>query len=159
MRKILLVLLATLFWISPSYSRDSLKDVEAKEFTNHHFRPGKIEHIVLFKYKPEVSEIEKQLILKKFLNLKNDCLRNGAPYISSIVTGQQNSHEKLDKGYEQAFIVSFNSEGDRNYYVGLPFISDPNYFDPKHEEFKKFVSPFLLPNSEGVLVFDFRVQN
>jgi hypothetical protein len=129
-----------------------------EELTNQNFGPGKIEHIVLFKYKPEITESEKKLVIKKFLGLKNECLRNGKPYIASIVTGQQSSYEKLDKGYEQGFIVSFNSEGDRNYYVGSPYINDPKYFDSQHEQFKKFIDPLLLPHSEGVLVFDFRVQ-
>ena len=159
MRKIIFILLIALFSSSPAFSSGSLTEAETRELTNQNYRPGKIEHIVLFKYKPEISATEKQLVIKQFLSLKNECLRNGTPYIASIVTGQQNSFEKLDQGYEQAFIVSFNSEVDRNYYAGKPLINDPNYFDPKHEQFKKFIGPLLMPNSEGVLVFDFRVQN
>lgn len=110
-----------------------------------------VKHFVAFKYDQSVTETEKQLVMKKFLALKNKCLKNNKPYILSIEAGYANSPEGADQGYEQGFIVTFVSEKDRNYYVGKPFFT---HFDPAHDEFKNFVSPLLQKNA-GAFVFDF----
>ena len=120
--------------------------------------PGRYQHIVLFKYRAEVSPAQKQEVIRLFLALERLCLRNGRPYISSIVTGAQNSTEGAARGLEQGFIVTFRSEGDRNYYVGAPGEQDSRFADPAHAAFKRFVAPLLAPG-DGVLVFDFREQD
>lgn len=130
-----------------------------EQITATSYRPGKVEHIVLFKYRPDVSDQTRLLVTERFLSLQKQCLRNNVPYIVSIVTGAQNSLEGLDRGFDQGFIVTFSSEGDRNYYVGMPVVNDRRFFDAKHDEFKNFVKPFLQPGTEGVLVFDFRVKD
>ena len=141
----------------PAVAQDSYGGFDDQAITDTHYRPGRLEHIVLFKYKSEITPDAKQLIVERFLGLKDSALRQGKPYIVSIVSGSQNSLEELGKGYEQGFIVTFNSEGDRNYYVGRPAVNDPKYFDPAHEAFKQFVRPFLSESDDGVLVFDFKI--
>jgi len=142
-----------------AYSQAGLAGEEAKAFTASNYRLGRTEHIVLFKYKEDVTEEQRLAIRKRFMAIKNSSKRNGVPYIASIITGTQNSLEGLSKGYEQAFIVTFRSEGDRNYYVGTPAVTDPQYYDPLHHEFKSFIEPFLNDGANGVLVFDFKVDH
>lgn len=161
-----IMFLLSVLWISGAstytYADDmfdilSLKSKEtgSKVFTAHNYHPGIIKHIVLFRYKENVTPEQKKEVIQQFLKLR-DSKRPGEqhPYVISIMTGSQNSGEKVSMGFEQAFIVTFNSEGDRNYYVGTPLVEDPAYYDPNHAEFKKFVGP-LLANNHGVLVFDF----
>lgn len=142
----------------PAMAQDAKGGLDFKEITAPHYRPGKIAHIVLFNFKPEVTTAEKQVAIERFLDLKQSAVRNGKPYISSIITGSQNSHEGLSMGFDQGFIVTFQSEGDRNYYVGIPLVTDPLYFDAKHNDFKKFIKPLLLDN-KGALVFDFSIES
>jgi hypothetical protein len=111
-----------------------------------------VRHIVLFRYKNGVSDNQKLNIVERFLSLKNS-LRNGMPYILSIEEGMQNSGEDVHGGFHQAFLMTFSSEGDRNYYVGRPIVSDTRYFDIEHRGFVDFVTPFL--DVDGVLVFDY----
>jgi hypothetical protein len=122
-------------------------------FTSKTYNPGIVKHIVIFKYKDSVTMEQKKDIIQRFLNLKQS-RRPGEkdPYIISITTGSQSSGEKVSLGFEQAFIVTFQSEGDRNYYVGTPVVDDPVHYDKQHADFKKFVGPLLAENN-GVLVF------
>lgn len=131
------------------------KEIGSKAFTSHTYNPGNIKHIVIFKYKDSVTPQQKKEVIQRFLQLQQS-KRPGdkRPYIISITTGSQSSGEKASLGFEQAFIVSFRSEGDRNYYVGTPVVGDPAYYDRQHAEFKQFVGP-LLEDNNGVLVFDF----
>ena len=140
-------------------AQDSSGAVDFKEITAPYYRLGEIKHIVMFHFKPEVNATEKQVAVERFLKLEKSAVRNGKPYISSIITGSQNSHEGLSMGFEQAFIVTFKSEGDRNYYVGTPLVTDPQYFDAMHDDFKKFITPLILADKKGALVFDFRVED
>lgn len=132
------------------------KDIGNKDFTANNYHPGIIKHIVLFRYKDSVTPEQKTAVIQRFLTLR-DSKRPGEkhPYVISITTGSQNSGEKTSLGFEQAFIVTFRSEGDRNYYVGTPIVDNPIYYDKSHADFKKFVGP-LLAEEHGVLVFDFR---
>ena len=123
------------------------------EFTAPTYRPGVVHHIVLFRYKRDVGLEQRAAILQRFQALKLTALRDGRPYILAIHAGTQNSHEGLGQGFDQAFIVEFGSEGDRNYYVGTPAVTDPAFYDPVHHAFKKDVGPLLA--DEGALVFDF----
>ncbi|ULH10525.1 Dabb family protein [Serratia marcescens] len=135
------------------------KEIGSKEFTNHTYNPGIIKHIVIFRYKSTVTKDQKNEVARKFLQLQSSKrLGDKKPYIISIITGPQSSGENASMGFEQAFIVTFRSEGDRNYYVGTPIVGNPDYYDAQHAEFKKFVGP-LLADDNGVLVFDFKIDN
>ncbi|MGN2498402.1 Dabb family protein [Serratia bockelmannii] len=132
--------------------------VGARVFTAPDYKPGLLKHIVLFKYKKTVTPAQREDVVSRFLSLKRT-QRPGAdaPYILSIVEGRQNSGEGVDGGFEQGFIVTFKSEGDRNYYVGKPLVESPGDYDEAHDAFKRFVAP-LLSETNGVLVFDFSLR-
>ena len=132
--------------------------VGSRAFTAGNYKPGLLKHIVLFKYKKSVTQAQREAVASRFLSLKRS-LRPGAdsPYILSIVEGKQNSGEGADGGFEQGFIVTFKSEGDRNYYVGKPLVDTQGDYDEAHDAFKQFVAP-LLSGDNGVLVFDFSLR-
>lgn len=127
-------------------------------FTATDYRPGLLKHIVLFKYKKNVTQAQRETVTSRFLSLRRS-MRPGTdtPYILSIVDGVQNSGEGVDGGFEQGFIVTFKSEGDRNYYVGKPLVDTEGDYDEAHDAFKQFVAP-LLSDDNGVLVFDFSLR-
>lgn len=125
-----------------------------QDLTARGYRPGLIRHIVLFRYRSEASETDMDRIRHRFHQLQAS-LRDGQPYILEIESGNQNSPEGLGQGFDHGFIVTFASEGDRNYYVGEPLITDPNLYDPLHHAFKAFVGPYLDPQPGSALVFDF----
>jgi hypothetical protein len=133
--------------------RRELETVGAATFTARDYRPGKTVHIVLFKFRPEVSPAALAEVTKRFRALRSSVREDGEPYILAIDSGPQASGEGNDgAGYDVGFVVTFASEGDRNFYVGDPIQPDPRYFDHAHAAFKDFVGP-LLADGE-VLVFD-----
>lgn len=127
--------------------------------TEAQFNPGIVRHFVAFKFKKNIDQVQINKVVSNFLALKTLCVRNAKPYILSIEVGKANSFEGADQGKQIGFLVTFKSEGDRNYYVGQPLIpeSEVDFYDPAHLRFKKFVGPLLetpvVPN--GVYVFDF----
>lgn len=123
-------------------------------FTSPNYRPRPLRHIVLFKYNDSVTPAQRAEVKQRFLALGAKALRQGRPYIVSIETGSQISGEGVDRGLDQAFIVTFRSEGDRNYYVGSPIVTDAAYYDPAHAAFKRFVASHI---SEAV-VFDYQID-
>jgi len=126
--------------------------------TDTNYNLGSIQHIVLFRYADNVTDQQKEEVKKKFLALQQLCVRDGKQYIRSIETGTQNSGEGFDQQFEQAFIVTFKSEGDRNYYVGQPVITDAKYYDSHHQAFKDSISPDKPVHPSGVFVFDFKIE-
>ena len=142
---------------APASAADRLKQEAAElgdqAFTASGYKPGIVRHIVIFRYTATTTAAQKQEIARRFLALRNS-RRNGRRYILSIETGGQISGEGVDQNFEQAFIVSFRSQGDRNFYVGQPVVTDAAFYDPNHQRFKDFVGPFLDTNPLGVLVFD-----
>ena len=119
---------------------------------------AQIEHIVAFRYKPTVTRQQKIEVMKRFLALKKKCRRNGKNYVVSLVGGDcTKSLEGLTDGFEQAFIVTFKNRSDYRYYIGRPFVRP---FDPHHDAFKKFVTPFLSVDAagktNGAIVLDFQ---
>ncbi len=97
---------------------------------------GKVEHVVMFKFKegtpPEkIAEIEREF----------SALRVHIPQIAQYEYGTNVSPEGLDKGFTHCFIVTFNNEADRDAY--LP-----------HPAHKAFVD-ILKPHLEDVHVIDF----
>ncbi|GLT16926.1 hypothetical protein GCM10007938_07030 [Vibrio zhanjiangensis] len=132
--------------------------------TQPQYAEGLTRHIVLFDLKEDVTQSQRQEIIDRFLRLKNS-ERDGRKYIENIEVGTNNmSKEGQGKGYDLAFVVSFASRGDLNYYVGTPAISDSQYFDNNHQDYKDFVGPFLKVQKNpdgsdyvGVLVFDYQL--
>ncbi|PRY13583.1 Dabb family protein [Kineococcus rhizosphaerae] len=126
-----------------------LADVGVPTFTARDFRPGLVRHVVLFRYREEVGAQQKEEVLRRFRALAGSP-RDGAPYVVSIEAGEQTSGEDAGGGFEHGVVVTFASEGDRNFYVGTPVVDDPAFFDAEHARFKDFVGPLLA----DVLVFD-----
>ncbi|GAB1584273.1 Dabb family protein [Phyllobacterium phragmitis] len=137
--------------------KSELARIGPESFTNPDFKPGTVHHVVLFRYKDGTTDAQRAEIRQRFVALAKEAKRNRKPYIVSIETGRQASGEGVDRGFEEAFIVTFRSEGDRNYYVGTPIVTNPKFFDAAHQRFKEFVGPFLAQDN-GVLVFDFAVE-
>jgi hypothetical protein len=116
-----------------------------------------VKHVVAFRYRPTVTPEQKADVLNRFLALKDDCTRDGRPYLLSVVGGGcTQSLEGLTGGYEQAFVITLANQGDYRYYIGRPF-TDP--FDPAHDAFKAYSLPLLsvdgTGNTTGAMVFDF----
>jgi len=101
-----------------------------------------IQHLVQFAYKPEVTASHRQEVASAFLALKDECKHpdTAEPYILSLVGGKDNSPEGLADGLEHAFIVTFASAADRDYYT---------FKDPAHQKFKDLVVPRL---AKGVVI-------
>lgn len=125
-------------------------------FTSASYDPGRTLHLVLFKYKPEVTSEQKMEVAQRFFALQQSRRKdNGQPYILFIYGGVQNSLIGKDFGFEQGYTLGFKSGGDRNYYEGDPIVTDPSFFDEYHAEFKAFVGPLLLEDG-GVIVLDYK---
>ncbi|GBQ45653.1 Dabb family protein [Komagataeibacter sucrofermentans] len=123
-------------------------------FTSAGFHRGLVRHIVLFRFLPTITDEQRAEVVRRFMALARTSRReDGSPVVVSIETGAQISGEGVDEGLQQAFVVTFSSEGDRNYYVGRPVVTDPAYFDPAHEAFKKFAAPYIVTT----IVFDYAV--
>lgn len=87
-----------------------------------------LQHVVLFKFKPETTPEKVAEIVAAF-----EALPSKIKEIKGFQWGTNNSPEKHDKGLTHAFILTFASEKDRDTY--LPH--------PAHKEFGKVVGPWL----------------
>ncbi|MFT8417660.1 MAG: Dabb family protein [Acetobacter sp.] len=125
-------------------------------FTAPDYKPGVVRHMVMFRFKPQATQAERLAVTQHFVALAKLSRRpDKSPVIASIETGPQISGENADLGLEQGYLVTFRSQGDRNFYVGRPIVTNPDCFDAAHEAFKSFAAPYL----ERVAVFDFPVQS
>ncbi|MBO0948805.1 Dabb family protein [Fibrella sp. HMF5405] len=95
-----------------------------------------VQHIVLFKFKPEATPEKVAEIVAAF-----EALPSKIKEIKGFQWGTNNSPEKLDKGLTHAFILTFDNEKDRDTY--LPH--------PAHKAFGGIVGPWLA----DVTVVDF----
>lgn len=103
-------------------------------------KKGKLRHVVAFKFKDTATPDQIKDIEKAFHALKSKI-----PGIVSLEWGTNVSPENRDKGFTHCFIVTFNSDKDRDAYL-------------VHPEHKKFVD-FALPSIADVFVLDFFAQN
>ncbi|UPX17143.1 uncharacterized protein EKO05_0007518 [Ascochyta rabiei] len=85
------------------------------------------------------------LITSKFFGLKKACIHPDTrrPYILSITGGKDTSIEDLQNGMSHAFILRFNSDEERDYYVKE---------DPAHQAFKDAAAAVV----ENTIVVDFQ---
>ncbi len=95
-----------------------------------------LRHVVLFRYKPEVTvrQIDE-------INMAFHQLQHGIPEIRAFERGTNNSPEGLDKGFTHGYTVTFSTEEDRAAY--LP-----------HPDHKRFVE-LIGGKIDDVLVFDY----
>ncbi|MCJ1695550.1 Dabb family protein [Rathayibacter caricis] len=140
----------------PERAAAALAEVSPETFVSRGYRPGVLRHIVLFRFRPTALVAEVDAVTARFLALADECVRDGEPYIVSIETGPQLSTEGAGEGFDRAFLLTFSSEGDLNYYLGRPAVDGPGLFDPAHDAFKAFVGPVL--DTAGVVAFDFRPE-
>lgn len=108
--------------------------------------PSPIVHIVHFRFYPTVSDEKRAAISKKFLSLQSACLSpvTQRPYIRSFTGGRDISIESLQKGYSHVFMLEFEDEHDRDWYVNG---------DPVH---KRFGVDELTGVVEDVMVVEFK---
>ena len=115
-----------------------------------------IRHVVAFQYKAAVDEATKAQIAQEFIRLKDRALRDGRPYIVAIDGGRAISKEGFDRNLQWAFIVTFRTEADRDFFVGPPY---RKAMDPAHEALAKRVVPLIEADAagkpSGLFVFDF----
>lgn len=102
-------------------------------------KKGKLRHVVAFKFKDTASKDDIKKVETAFRDLKKDIKE-----IVSYEWGTNNSPENLNKGCTHGFILTFNSEKDRDAYL----------VHPQHKEFGKLVGPLLAE----VFVIDFFAQ-
>ncbi|WP_234736141.1 Dabb family protein [Tellurirhabdus bombi] len=95
-----------------------------------------LQHVVLFKFKPEATKEKVDEIIAAF-----NALPSKIKEIKGFQWGTNNSPEGHDKGLTHAFILTFDNEKDRDAY--LPH--------PAHKEFGSIVGPWLA----DVTVLDF----
>lgn len=98
-----------------------------------------VQHVVLFKFKPETTPEKLQEILTAF-----EALPSKISQIRGFQWGTNNSPETHAHGLTHAFILTFDSEKDRDAY--LPH--------PAHKEFGTIVGPWLA----DLTVVDFTNQ-
>jgi hypothetical protein len=132
---------------------DELAAVGPAQFTARSYRLGHVTHCVFFKLASGLDDEAKREIVSRFHALAGSLRDDGQTYIVSIEGGAQVSGEQADPiGFDLGFVVTFQSLGDRNYYVGSPIVTHSAYQDPAHAAFKDFVGPLVA--ERGVLVFD-----
>lgn len=102
-------------------------------------KKGKLRHVVAFKFKDSATPQDIKTVETAFRDLKKKIKE-----IVSYEWGTNNSPENLNKGCTHGFILTFNSEKDRDAYL----------VDPDHKEFGKLVGPLL----GEVFVIDFFAQ-
>ncbi|WDQ19334.1 Dabb family protein [Rhodopirellula sp. P2] len=95
-----------------------------------------LRHVVMFGFKETSSAAEVQVVVDAFRNLPNEI-----PEISGFEFGTNNSPEGLNDGLTHCFLVTFESEADREAY--LPH--------PAHKAFVEVLKPHL----EKVVVIDY----
>ncbi|AZZ47919.1 Dabb family protein [Rathayibacter rathayi] len=140
----------------PERAATVLDEIGPERFVARDFRPGILRHIVLIRFRPTALAAEAAEVVRRFLALADECVRDGRPYIESIETGPQLSIEGAGEGFDRAFLLTFSSEGDLHYYLGRPAVQDPTHWDPAHDVFKEFVGPFV--DTAGIVAFDFRPE-
>ncbi|CAF9934067.1 MAG: hypothetical protein HETSPECPRED_009095 [Heterodermia speciosa] len=76
-------------------------------------------HVVQFKFKPGIDEQTIRRTCDDVLNLKDKAVHptTKKPYIKSVSGGRDHSIEGLQNGFTHVFVMEFENEQDRNFYV------------------------------------------
>ena len=101
---------------------------------------GKLRHVVAFKFKDGTSKDQIKQVEDAFRDLKKKIKE-----IKAYEWGTNISPENRNKGCTHGFILTFNSEKDRDVYLE----------HPEHKAFGKIVGPVL----GDVFVIDFWAQD
>ena len=97
---------------------------------------AKLRHVVAFKFKDTATREQIQEVEEAFRALKKKIAE-----VESLEWGTNVSPEKHDKGFTHGFILTFQSEQDRDAYL----------VHPEHKKFGQLVHPVLA----DVFVIDF----
>lgn len=97
---------------------------------------SQVQHIVLFKFKPQITSATVKDIFKELAQLQQLI-----PGITHFAGGSYSSNEGLNQGYTHGFLMTFESVEARNHY--LPH--------PEHERVKQEILPLI----EDLIAFDF----
>jgi hypothetical protein len=97
---------------------------------------GKLRHVVALKFKDGTTPEQIKRVEDAFRGLKAKI-----PQIADLEWGTNNSPERLNQGYTHCFLLTFNTEQDREIY--LPH--------PDHKGFGKVLGPVL----DKVFVIDY----
>ena len=95
-----------------------------------------LRHFVCFKYKAEASKAKIAGVEEAFAALENKITE-----IKAFEKGMNNSPEGLNKGFKHCYMITFESEKDRDAYL----------VHPAHKKFVELVGPVL----EDVFVVDY----
>jgi len=95
-----------------------------------------LRHFVCFKYKAEASKEQIAEVEKAFAALEKKINE-----IKGFEKGMNNSPEGLNKGFKHCYLITFNSEKDRDVYL----------VHPAHKKFVELVGPVL----KDVFVVDY----
>lgn len=85
-------------------------------FTNRPISTKQVlRHVVCFQFKKEVSQERRSQAIEDFLDLKNQI-----PEIKKFEGGEDISVEGLSKGFTHCYVLTFESEADRDIYIPHP---------------------------------------
>ena len=101
---------------------------------------GKLSHVVSFKFKDTATPEQIKKVESSFLALQTKIKE-----IKSLEWGTNNSPEKLNQGFTHCWILTFDTEKDRDAYL----------VHPDHKEFGKGLAGLL----DKVFVIDFTAQH
>ncbi|PWY77265.1 hypothetical protein BO94DRAFT_195698 [Aspergillus sclerotioniger CBS 115572] len=78
-----------------------------------------ITHIVQFQFKSSTSPDKVQETCAHFSSLKDNCLHptTQQPYVKSFKAGKQDSPEGMHNSITHVFVMEFESNEDRDYYL------------------------------------------
>ncbi|GAB2528718.1 Dabb family protein [Spirosoma aerophilum] len=133
MKYLLTIALLSLFALT-TYAHTPIEEPPVKTM-----KSSSVQHIVLFKFKPETTPAKVKEIVAAF-----EALPSKIKEIKGFKWGTNNSPENLNKGLTHAFILTFDNEKDRDAY--LPH--------PAHKAFGGIVGAWLA----DVTVVDFTDQ-
>ncbi|KAI4642028.1 uncharacterized protein J4E79_011554 [Alternaria viburni] len=104
-----------------------------------------ITHIVLFKYRQDISWMDLESHFKSFMALQHKSLNSntGKPLIQSLKAGKNRSWEPFSKGMTHGFVLEFANQEDLDYYLTT---------EPVHKAFSKAAKPLI----EDSLVVDIK---
>ena len=102
-----------------------------------------IKHLVLMRYKPEVSEAEKQGFYQEL-----EALKPRMPGLLAIQYHKNCSPEEgMDKGYQEGFQIDFADAAARDAYLA----------DPDHQATGAKLIAASIGGVDGIFVFDYQL--
>jgi hypothetical protein len=108
-----------------------------------------ISHIVIFKYRSDISWSDLQDHFTRFHSLRTRCLHpdTGKPYMLRLRMGVNTSWEPFSKGMTHGFILEFASQEDLDYYL----LRDPVHIEFSRKERHLIEDQIVVDIKDGVL--------